>query len=237
MKLRTNLTRSLVKPILFVLAATFWMTGAEAGFVYLRPDSINTRNFQPPPSSGSAADIADLNGVLADQTSRKKEDCDRAMDEAKYSAETFYGMSHAVLNAKEVGLVQGLFDDLGNDSSEFISPLKSTFARPRPFVRDRNIILCVPAVSGFSYPSGHATIARVTARALTLLFPSRAQALLVRGNEVGTDRVIGGVHYPLDIQAGQELGDQIFNALIKSQEFMHRIEQIRGQLPLRSPSR
>jgi acid phosphatase (class A) len=57
-----------------------------------------------------------------------------------------------------------------------------------------------------SYPSGHATRGLAYAAVLAELVPERREALLERGRQVGVDRVIGGVHWPSDIEAGQRLG-------------------------------
>lgn len=222
-------------PVRSILFGTFFLclaaADARADFVYLRPDSVDLRKFPRPPKADSPRDREDLEGVRDVQKTLTRSECERAIDEAGASAMSFFGMSHAVLSREEIALVEGLYAEIGNDASEFISPLKKGFARPRPFQRDSRIRLCVPKVTGFSYPSGHSTLGRVAARTLALLFPKREKALLARGDEVGFDRVIGAVHHPLDIEAGRLLGDKIFEALRKSPNFMHRIEQIRAQLP------
>lgn len=225
-----------VRVIFLGLATLFAATTAEA-FVYLRPNSVDIRSFPPAPRNGSAEDRADLDGVRKLQKTRTSTECARATDEAGASLKSFYGMSHAVLSSRELAAVKTLFEEIGDDASEFISPVKNQWRRPRPFRRDSRIRICVPSVSGYSYPSGHATLARVTARAFGLIFPDRARELMTRGNEIGHDRVIGAVHHPIDVQEGNHLGDEIFDALIKSSEFMHRIDEIRGELKSARTSR
>lgn len=217
-----------------LLAAT---TAAEARFVYLNRNSVDIRSFPPAPVNGSTEDRADLDGVRKLQQTRTRAECDRATDEAGASLKSFYGMSHAVLSAHELAAVATLFEEIGEDASEFLTPVKNQWRRPRPFRRDPRIRICVPSVGGFSYPSGHATLARISARAFGLIFPDRARALLTRGLEIGRDRVIAAVHHPIDIQEGNHLGDEIFDALIKSSEFMHRIDEIRAELGTSNTSR
>ena len=229
MILMNTISRS-VRVIFLGLVTFLAATAAEAQFVYLNPNSVDIRSFPAAPVNGSSEDRADLDGVRKLQKTRTGAECARATDEAGASLKSFYGMSHAVLSSRELAAVATLFEEIGDDASEFISPVKNQWRRPRPFRRDPKIRICVPSVSGYSYPSGHATLARVSARAFGLIFPDRARALLTRGNEIGRDRVIGAVHHPIDVQEGNHLGDEIFDALIKSSEFMHRIDEIRAEL-------
>ncbi|MBS1964062.1 MAG: phosphatase PAP2 family protein [Bdellovibrionales bacterium] len=212
--------------LLFLLLAP----AAQADLIFLRPNDIDTRHFPAPPREGSAADAKDIDGVLRWQHDRTKQDCARATDEAGASLKSFYGMSHRVMSDAEITAVKSLYDDIMNDAGEFISPIKKHWARPRPFQRDSRVQICVPKVTGFSYPSGHSTLGRVTALSFGLIFPDRKNALLDRGDEVGTDRVIGGVHHPLDVEMGRKLGDQLFAALKKSPVFNQRIADLKRRL-------
>ena len=225
-----ELNRKLRMGLFFGILTLLPCAGAQAGFVFLRADSLDLHDFPSPPAIGTPTDDADLNGVREWQSTRTREECGRATDEAGASLMSFYGMDHAVLSPREIETVNALFQDMADDASEFIVALKVTFRRERPFQRDASIQLCVPAAKGYSYPSGHSTLGQVSARAFALLFPERAIPLLVRSNEIGLDRVIGGVHSPRDISAGQLLGDEIFDALLRSPEFMHRIDEMRSLL-------
>jgi membrane-associated phospholipid phosphatase len=44
---------------------------------------------------------------------------------------------------------------------------------------------------------------------------------------VGRDRVVGGVHHPLDVMAGKVLGELVFNALIKEERFLNDLESFK----------
>ncbi len=223
--------RTLSIALLLGLSLSLAPRGAEAGFVYLRADSLDLRTFPVPPAAGSATDRAELDEILRLQSTRTSAECERATREATVSPASFFGTDHAVLSAAEIERVAGLFDEIGQDANEFIAPLKKSFARPRPFVREPKITICVPLVTGFSYPSGHATLGRLSARVFALVFPGRADSLRIRGDEVGSDRVLGGVHSVTDIRAGQNLADLLFDALTRSPEFNRRMSEIRTQNP------
>jgi undecaprenyl-diphosphatase len=93
----------------------------------------------------------------------------------------------------------------------FMAALKLLVARPRPPLEDARIV-----EAGFSFPSGHATVAatfygtlayflirRVSSDRLKALI-GVAAALIVLA--IGVSRVYLGVHYPTDVLAGWALG-------------------------------
>jgi membrane-associated phospholipid phosphatase len=65
--------------------------------------------------------------------------------------------------------------------------------------------------SGFcgsgSFPSGHATAAYLGDVTLATLLPELAPAILARASEQGNNRIVLGVHYPLDIVGGRMDGE------------------------------
>ncbi|WP_144710092.1 phosphatase PAP2 family protein [Curtobacterium pusillum] len=61
--------------------------------------------------------------------------------------------------------------------------------------------------TGGSYPSGHTTTAYEAGITLATLVPELAPELLARASEAGNDRIVLGVHYPLDIMGGRMDGE------------------------------
>ncbi|MBA4809243.1 phosphatase PAP2 family protein, partial [Brevundimonas sp.] len=93
---------------------------------------------------------------------------------------------------------------------------KRGFTRPRPFVTEPAETCIAPepwlAASG-SYPSGHAALGWAWALVLAEMAPDRADAVLARGLAYGESRVICGVHYPSDVEAGRIVGAAMVAAL------------------------
>jgi membrane-associated phospholipid phosphatase len=58
-----------------------------------------------------------------------------------------------------------------------------------------------------SFPSGHTTYAMSGAVGLATLLPRLAPEILARGSEAGNNRIVLGVHYPLDIMGGRIDGE------------------------------
>ena len=62
---------------------------------------------------------------------------------------------------------------------------------------------------------------------LAELRPERREALLAQGRQVGVNRVIGGVHYPSDIEAGQKLGARLAQAWLAEAANRQLVEAVR----------
>jgi hypothetical protein len=61
--------------------------------------------------------------------------------------------------------------------------------------------------TGGSFPSGHTTTAYEAGITLATLLPELAPELLARASENGNDRIVLGVHYPLDVIGGRIDGE------------------------------
>ena len=90
-----------------------------------------------------------------------------------------------------------------------IGVTKDHWKRPRPFIVDPTRTTCIIPderlrASG-SYPSGHSAIGWGWALALAEAAPDKASEILKRGREYGDSRVVCGVHYPSDVEAGRVL--------------------------------
>ncbi len=70
-----------------------------------------------------------------------------------------------------------------------------------------------------SYPSGHATFAYATAVLLAAMVPEKAAAIFQRAEDFAENRVIGGVHYPTDIEAGKICGAVIDHVMLHDARF------------------
>jgi undecaprenyl-diphosphatase len=83
--------------------------------------------------------------------------------------------------------------------------IKNLVHRPRPFHTIRGL---VPLISphGFSFPSGHATLAMAMAVVLSHHFPKSRAAVYILAVLIGFSRVYFGVHYLSDVLAGFLLG-------------------------------
>jgi membrane-associated phospholipid phosphatase len=60
-----------------------------------------------------------------------------------------------------------------------------------------------------AYPSGHQSMSAAAARVLTHFFPGHAAAIEAMRAEASESRIIGGIHYRFDMDAGRTLGQGV----------------------------
>jgi acid phosphatase (class A) len=215
--------QSVVKMKMMLLAFTVLLNLSYAqALTYLSPGSVDLSTFPAPPMN----EDSDIQVVLAIQSLRTEQDCRRASLEVDGLAISFFGGWEKA--NKLVDLQERLFDEV----SYFSKILKDKYARPRPFRRDARILTCVKQPRGYSYPSTHAAVAIVAAETYSLLYPEHRDFLMRRAEEIAFNRVIGGVHYPSDILAGQLLGHKVFEALMKSPKFLTEVKLLQSNLLL-----
>lgn len=81
-----------------------------------------------------------------------------------------------------------------------------------------------------SYPSGHATVGALMAILLADMVPEHRGALFARGWEYGDARVISGVHFPSDVEAGRILGSLLAQMMQQDARFRADLGTARAEL-------
>ncbi len=188
------------------------------GVYYLDPAQGQFPLFPPPPLPGSATDQADLKVLQTWQAKRTAAECTRARAEARGNFESMFGNVNPFRRPLPPE-VAAFFNHVHGDLDYTVEVVKERYQRPRPAWRCCGIEPCVNIIGGYSYPSGHATNARLFALILSDLAPERRVEFMARADEAALDRVIGGVHYPTDIEAGKRLGEAIYAELRKNPAF------------------
>jgi hypothetical protein len=79
----------------------------------------------------------------------------------------------------------------------------------RPFQVDTEFKALFQTPNHPSYPSAHSCYSMTSAIVLGHLFPWDASALMALGREAGDTRIWAGIHYPMDITAGQQLAERV----------------------------
>lgn len=107
--------------------------------------------------------------------------------------------------------------------------IKAQYDIPRPFTINDDVKPPMSARPVASYPSGHATRAVVYARILGEIFPDKKDELMDLGLQIGYGRVISGVHYPMDVVAGQKLGNAYSDVIIETPAFKEALTKIKSE--------
>lgn len=180
----------------------------------------------PFPPRGSLLEQEDFKQMLIYQKTRTIEECAEAQREANSGMQVFFAGPKGPLTAEEASVANKKLRFLTAKVGTKIFLLKTKYARLRPYLTNSEIKPCIELESSKSYPSGHTTLARVYARVLSVMYPERAAQLMKRADEIATNRVLGGVHHPSDIEAGKKLGDALAEDYLGNRDSFLQIEDL-----------
>jgi acid phosphatase (class A) len=126
-----------------------------------------------------------------------------------------------------------VFSRLRTPLGAAILTAKSRFDRERPFEVDGGVTPCIEVSDSIrasgAYPSGHAAFGWAWALIVAELNPGRADAILARGHEFGDSRVVCGLHYPSDVEAGRIIAAGALARLHAEPAFRAAIDAARAE--------
>lgn len=221
------------RPLRLALAVTLALAASAcaARAAYLDgggPDL--TRYLAPPPAAGSVADRRDLAEVLAVQAARTPAEVDAAQADQKASVFRFADVLGPWFAAERLPRTDALATRACREASGATAVAKAHWKRPRPYFASAEVKPVIANTTQGSYPSGHATCGQLWAILLADLIPGQRTALFERGRRYGWNRVVGGVHYPSDVEAGRTAAALIAAALFASPAFRADLEAARAEL-------
>jgi PAP2 superfamily protein len=92
---------------------------------------------------------------------------------------------------------------------------KYAYNRPRPNAVKPDLKTAIPTPASPSYPAEHAVAASAASEVLAYLFPERAQFYRDKAAEAARSRLVAGVNYPSDVEAGMALGKKVAALVIE----------------------
>jgi membrane-associated phospholipid phosphatase len=92
---------------------------------------------------------------------------------------------------------------------------KYAYNRLRPSQVDATLITMIEIPHSPSYPSEHAAAAGAAAVVLAYLFPEDADFFAAMADEAAQSRLLAGVHFPSDVEAGLALGHDVGERVIE----------------------
>ncbi len=232
MRFTTSVSRLLPRIAAFLLLAALSplataLSGAEPYPLAQRIDLASL--LPPPPVAGSDADRADLAAVLALQQSRSQAQLDLAKADAEASVFRFADAIGKDFDAKRLPHTALLFDRLTRSIGAVVGPAKDHWNRPRPFLASSEV-QPTSRPDGSTYPSGHAVLARLYAIVLADLLPQKRREIFARGDRFAQGRLVNGVHYPTDVEAGLIAATVIAAELRQQQAFRDDLARARIEL-------
>jgi acid phosphatase (class A) len=214
--------------LLFVLLQTCAWAGGNFTTPERRPDLVVV--LPPPPDPGSPEDQADLAALLAVQAARTPAMVSAARADAEETVFRLLARMGIALDPTTLPATASLFANLHADEAALVEPAKRHWHRLRPFAASPAVQPCAPRPWSASYPSGHAAFAFAASEALVDILPEWQDAIRARAATYARDRVVCGVHYPSDVEAGRLAGLAIAAAMRDDTLYQAALAAARSEL-------
>jgi acid phosphatase (class A) len=223
--------RKTLFPVVAFLVFAMVGQAAAAEATFLTPGHPDLTKLLPaPPAPSSMEQYGDLAGVLSVQKTRTKAQTDRALADDTAGTFGFADVLGPNFTAERLPKVAALFEKIRGDAVVVANAGKDTWNRPRPYDVSTAVDVVGDKPSGSSYPSTSSVVGYLTAILLANMVPEKSAALFARGREFGDDRVILGVHFPTDIEAGRLTATAIAAALLENAALQTELAAAKAEL-------
>ena len=222
------------KPILIiaVLFAFLFSPALAERRNFISPDQVDLMKIlAPPPANDSPETKAEIQELIRIQEKRTSREEAAARADAKM---TIFQIAGNVLGPgftpDNLPITTKFFERLGRDEGFIVSRAKDTWNRPRPFSLSQDIKPCVKRPMNGAYPSGHTTFGYLNAIVLANMVPEKKADIFARADQYGYHRMVGGVHYRSDIEAGRISGSVIAAIMMQNPYFREEFSKARNEV-------
>jgi acid phosphatase (class A) len=188
--------------------------------------------FPPPSAADAVATRHELDELLELQRARTPAQIDAAQDDRRKDLSRFYtalGFDRA--DPPKLPALKTLTDHVEADIGPYVRAAKHKFRRLRPYEIEARLKPCIGNVRGDqSYPSGHATYGYVMEGVLAELVPERRVSLEKRADQFARQRMVCGVHFRSDLEAGRVGAHYLVEHLNESAEFRREANAASAEL-------
>lgn len=185
----------------------------------------------PPPAAGSAAARQDLQAVLATQASRTDQDAAAAKADVEHSVFRFADAMGLTAQPSALPKTAAFFERMAKFDKGEVKEAKTYWHRSRPSVVSSDVHpLSKEKPNDWSYPSGHATFGYTTAVLLANMLPEKRAEIFARADLYAQHRVVMGVHFPSDIEAGKLAGTVLAEEILSDAQWQADYNAARSEL-------
>jgi acid phosphatase (class A) len=213
------------------LSAAMAQEEKPASLHFLDPGQVDLTKILPaPPNPASEAQATDMAISLDWQVRRTPAMEALAKADSDRSVFRFGVIFGDAFTRDRLPVTARFFEEVAGDERIVGAAAKTYWNRPRPFVTSNQIHTCVEQPPTNSYPSNHATTGMLYAQILARMLPEWRLRILARAEEYAQDRVICGVHYTSDIEAGKRAGAIEALAMFPNAAFEREFDEAKAEI-------
>jgi acid phosphatase (class A) len=186
---------------------------------------------QAPPCANCEGTKAELDELAGLERARTAEQARHAAKDARRSVARFREGGSIAFDAAKLEACEGFFLKRRKEEKTFVDEAKDTFCRLRPYDTPGNTLHPVDEAkpdASFSYPSGHATYGATAGFLLAEMLPEKRAEIYRRINDYARSRMVAGVHFRSDVEAGKLFGAAIAASLFAKPEFREEFEDAKA---------
>ena len=198
---------------------------------YLSKNQVDiSQLLAPPPAPDSERQKLDLHAVLDAQSKRTPAEITRANETEQLSVFSFADVLGPSFSKEKLPKTNALFEQVYDDTLVLLKVGKDQWNRPRPFLISDKVQPSGDRPKSSSYPSGNALLGHLYSIVLAKLLPEKSTRLFARGQETGDNRVVAGVHFPSDLEAGRQAAAAIAAVLWTTPGFQKDFAAVQAEL-------
>lgn len=199
---------------------------------------------QPPPCETCSQTKTELDELASLERERSAEQESHATADVKMSVERFLEGAGIAFETEKLRSCEKFFTRPRQEEKAAIDAAKDMFCRTRPYKTPGNglhpIEKAIPPDS-FSYPSGHSAYGATMGFILAAMLPEKKTDIYRRIADYARSRMIAGVHFHSDVEAGKMIGAAVVASLFADPEFREAFDAakscVRGAVRLEEASR
>jgi acid phosphatase (class A) len=185
---------------------------------------------KPPPANDSAQTRAELAEVLSIQVTRTPEMEAQAQADVVENVWRFANVMGPTFKTEALPAFSAFFDRIVATEGEVVDPAKDSWKRPRPHQYSPLVKPAVKLSNSGAYPSGHTTVGTLMGVVLSNMVPEKRSEIMARAWAYGENRIIGGIHFRADIEAGRIAGTVIAARIMEQPDFQVEYAAAKAEL-------
>ena len=197
---------------------------------YFNAGKISPELLNNPSLPGSKKYKKQVRHIIKLQANPDLDEVEEAFREKHLQPEMLVQFVDEKISRQDYPKLYNLLDRTHQTARSATRKAKNYWDMKRPYVAIKKIQPLIAAHANPAYPSGHTTSSYTLARVLSLVFVEQKNEFLDRAKEIAQHRVLVGMHFPQDLDAGRQLSLLVMGGLIRDEQFLEDLKKAQKEI-------